>query len=69
MHNFSFHIIASFHFAPPCGTASKAREKPLLEDMQSINAAPLRSATHPLGLGDIGDLGAKRVASANNYTL
>ena len=57
--------IASAHFAPPCGTASKAREKPLPGNMQDINAKPLRSASHPLGLADIGELDAKRVASAN----
>ena len=33
--------------------------------MQDINAKPLRSASHPLGLADIGELDAKRVASAN----
>ena len=54
--------IGSAHFAPPCGTASKAREKPLPEEMQSINATPLRSATHPLGLSDIGDLDGSKQA-------
>ena len=33
--------------------------------MQDINAKPLRSASHPLGLADIGELDAKRVVSAN----
>ena len=57
------------HFAPPCGTSSKARERPLPKEMQSINAVPLRSESHPLGLGDLSGLDAKRVAAANSQVI
>ena len=57
------------HFAPPCGTASKARERPLPEEMQSVDAVPLRSETRPLGLDNLGKLDAKRVAAATGYML
>ena len=57
--------IASEHFAPPCGTSSKAREKPLPEGMDSVKADPLRSGQHPLGLHGLQGTDAKRVASAN----
>ena len=42
--------IGSAHFAPPCGTASKARERPMPNDMQSLKSEPLRSASRPLGI-------------------
>ena len=42
--------IAYFHAAPPCGTASRARDKPLPSYMEHIRAEPLRSEEHPLGL-------------------
>ena len=40
------------HFAPACGTASKAREKPnrVLEKAGFKVPKPLRSSEHPLGL-------------------
>ena len=44
--------IAYFHGAPPCGTASKARDKPLPSYMEHIKAEPLRSFCRVLiGLG------------------
>ena len=62
--------IGSAHFAPPCGTASKARERPLPEGMESIRAEPLRSATQPLGVSGLANLDSKRVAAANRlYAL
>ena len=62
--------IGSAHFAPPCGTASKARERPLPEGMESIRAEPLRSATQPLGVSGLAHLDSKRVAAANRlYAL
>ena len=57
--------IGSAHFAPPCGTASKAPERPTPNDMQSIKPEPLRSASRPLGIDGLKDLDAKRVAAAN----
>ena len=57
--------IASAHFAPPCGTSSKARERPLPEGMEDVKAEPLRSIQYPLGLPGLQGTDAKRVAAAN----
>ena len=57
--------VASAHFAPPCGTSSKAREQPLPEEMQDVKAEPLRSITEPLGKSGLQGTDAKRVAAAN----
>ena len=62
--------IGSAHFAPPCGTASRARERPLPKGMESIKAEPLRSASQPLGVLGLAELDSKRVAAANGlYAL
>ena len=62
--------IGSAHFAPPCGTSSKARERPLPKGMEMIRAEPLRSPSHLLGVSGLKDLDAKRVAAANKlYAL
>ena len=50
--------IASAHLAPPCGTASKARERPLPESLAHIKADPLRSEQQPLGLEGLTGLDA-----------
>ena len=57
--------IASAHFAPPCGTSSKARERPLPEGMQGVRAEPLGSSSQPLGISGLQGIDAKRVAAAN----
>lgn len=57
--------IASAHLAPPCGTASRARERPLPASLAHIRADPLRSAEQPLGLEGLTGLDATRVAAAN----
>ena len=49
---------AYVHCAPPCGTASRARERP-------GGPPPLRSAQYPEGLPGLTGLNADRVASAN----
>ena len=44
------------HLGMPCGTASRAREKPISHHQRQMgapNPPPLRSATHPLGLPHI----------------
>ena len=51
------------HFAPVCGTASRAREIPRPE--LSMAPRPLRSMEHPLGLPDLGPNERKRVEIAN----
>eukprot|EP00435_Cladocopium_sp_Y103_P067991 s171_g30.t2 len=57
----------------PCGTASRAREKPVsatLRAQGAPNPPPLRSATCPLGLPNLGPVNQARVDSANKlYTL
>ena len=61
--------IASAHFAPPYGTSSKARERPLPEGMEDVRAEPLRSIQYPLGLPGLQGTDAKRVAAANSLCL
>ena len=62
--------IGSAHFAPRCGTSSKARERPLPKGMEMIPAEPLRSPSCLLGVLGLKDLDAKRVAAANKlYAL
>ena len=58
--------IAYFHGAPPCGTASKARDKPLPSYMEHIKAEPLRSELHPLGLPSLQGLDWTRTQAANH---
>ena len=60
--------IAAAHFAPPCGTASKAREKPLPLSMSHIQADPLRSQTCLFGLPHIKATARQRVELANYAT-
>ena len=63
-------LVASAHFAPPCGTSSKAREKPLPPEMSHIKSDPLQSDGEPLGLQGLSGLDALRVAAANKlYAL
>ena len=51
------------HFAPVCGTASRAREIPRPELASAPQ--PLRSLEHPLGLPDLNSNDRKRVEIAN----
>ena len=58
------------HLGMPCGTASRAREKPISHhhrQMGAPNPPPLRSATHPLGLPHINPATTSgiRLAKAN----
>ena len=63
-------MVASAHFAPPCGTSPKAREKPLPPEMAHLRAKPLRSEHEPLGISGIDGLDSVRVAAANKlYAL
>ena len=57
--------IAAVHFAPPCGTASKAREKPLPASMKHIQADPLRSDEHLFGLPNVPHKAHHRLTLAN----
>ena len=52
------------HFAPVCGTASRARERPAPPGLQ-FAARPLRSSAHPLGRPGLSGAQAARVESAN----
>ena len=57
--------VASAHLAPPCGTASRARERPLPDNLAHIRSEPLRSSEMPLGLEGLSGVDATRVAAAN----
>ena len=50
------------HFAPPCGTASRAR---FIQRKGRYNPPILRTDTHPDGLPNLSHLHAAKVASAN----
>ena len=54
--------ICGVHLAPPCGTASRAREIP---SSQHPSPLPLRSESHPDGIPSLKGLDLKRVRSAN----
>ena len=56
------------HFAPACGTASKAREKPnrVLERAGFKVPKPLRSPEHPLGLPGLSGVDLVRTEAANH---
>ena len=56
------------HAAPPCGTATRARDKPVplkLRKRGAPNPRPLRSLQHPEGLPDLKGINAAKVKSAN----
>ena len=56
------------HIAPPCGTATKARERRVPMWMQQLGAPdplPLRSSAHPRGLPSLSGLALAKVLSAN----
>ena len=56
------------HAAPPCGTASRAREKPISAELLRSGAPcprPLRSDEHPAGLPDLTPNERVRVEAAN----
>ena len=62
--------VASGHMAPPCGTASQSRERPLPAELSHIRSVPLRSDEHPLGLPGLANLDVIRVAASNRlYAL
>jgi hypothetical protein len=54
--------------APPCGTASRARNRPVPSHLRRMGAPeprPLRSSERPWGLADLSGLDALRVQKAN----
>ena len=53
------------HFGPPCGTASRARERPLPPELAHVQACPLRSDESPFGLPGLRASQAARVQAAN----
>ena len=53
------------HFAPACGTASKARSKPIPGVPRDQQPRPLRSDSFPDGLLYLTDAENKRVTVAN----
>ena len=59
-------LVYYVHLGVPCGTSSRARDKPLLPGL-GPSPQPLRSAEHPLGLPSLqpGTVSHARVQSAN----
>ena len=63
----------AIHFGLPCGTSSRAREKPIPEELRAQgvpNPPQLRSAEFPLGMPGLSPLNRAKVDSANKlYSL
>ena len=59
----SMHTVVFCHMAPPCGTASRAREQRLSQDQWGPR--PLRSSDHPWGLPYLREHDRTRVDHAN----
>ena len=60
--------VAYVHFAPPCGTASRARDRRRFNKDGSpaaLDPKPLRSPEHPDGLPNLQPVDEDRVSSAN----
>ena len=60
--------VAAVHVALPCGTGSRARERPIPQHLIKQGAPtprPLRDAQHLLGLPNLSDFDAIRVSLAN----
>ena len=56
------------HMGVPCGTSSRARERPLPQHLLSLGLSspkPLRDALHPLGLPGLSSRDSLRVSQAN----
>lgn len=60
-------LVFYFHCAPPCGTASRARERRLSKKLRSMikEPRPLRSPSFPHGLPSLQGLDLHRVTTAN----
>ena len=67
------HSVCYVHLAPPCGTASRARDRPLSHKLKAAGVPepkPLRSEAHPEGLPHLEGVDLERVRSANSiYVL
>ena len=62
------HKVAGVRMAPPCGTASRASDRPLSADARKAGLkrpAPLRSEKEPLGFKHLQGSNKERVAQAN----
>ena len=60
--------LVAVHFGLPCGTASKARDRPISQELQNRGVpspAPLRSADYPLGIPGISGVNKMKVDKAN----
>ena len=60
--------LVAVHFGLPCGTASKARDRPISQELQRQGVpspAPLRSADYPLGIPGISGINKLKVERAN----
>ena len=61
-------VVRYVHMAPPCGTSSRARNRPVsqyLKDQGAFEPKPLRSAACPMGLPGLDKVDMERVSKAN----
>lgn len=61
--------LAGIHLGIPCGTASRARERKIPQELRRAGVPqppPLRSAVHPLGIHGLSDLNKLKVQAAND---
>ena len=68
IHALAISPIAYVHVAPPCGTASRARERPLPRHLALAGVPqpkPLRDSSHPSGLPNLQGVNLDRVTQAN----
>ena len=60
--------LMAIHLGLPCGTASKARDRPISKELQQLGVPsppPLRSAEYPLGIPGVTGVNATKLAKAN----
>ena len=60
--------LVAIHLGLPCGTASKARDRPISRELQQLGVpspAPLCSAEYPLGIPGVSGVNATKLAKAN----
>ena len=63
-------FLLAVHIAPPCGTASRARERPLSAELQKRGfrgPPPLRSAAFPGGMPGLSPQNQLKVDAANRF--
>ena len=61
--------LVAIHLGLPCGTASKARDRPISKELQQLGV-PSPAPLYPLGIPGVAGVNATKLAKANElYTL